>query len=70
MSWDGFLKSLESEGGKMLVLILMIMFIVVSFGVMIATGHPPQEAGRQAGVSTVSALFGILFGYLKSSGKT
>lgn len=64
MSWDGFLKSLESDGGKLLVLILMLLFLVlVAFG-LVETNHTPQETGRTLLASAISSLLGILYGYL------
>jgi len=70
VSWDGFLGSLETDGGKLLVLLTMLMFLLGAAMVMVMTGHTPQEAGRQMLVGAVSSLLGILYGYLKSSGKT
>ena len=70
MSWDGFLKSLETDGGKLVVLIMMLLFLLGAALVMVESGHTPQEAGRQMLVGAVSSLLGILYGYLKSSGKT
>jgi len=48
----------------------MLMFLLGAAMVMVMTGHTPQEAGRQMLVGAVSSLLGILYGYLKSSGKT
>jgi hypothetical protein len=68
MSWDGFLKSVETDGGKLMILLLMLLFLLVSSLVMVETGHTPQEAGREMLVGAVSSLLGILYGYLKASG--
>ena len=70
MSWDGFLRSLESDGGKLLVLLFMLTFLLITSVVMVETGHTPQETGRQMLVGAVSSLLGILYGYLKSTGGT
>ncbi len=70
MSWNGFLQSLETDGGKLMVLILMLMFLAGVALFLLVTGHTPQEAGRQMLVSAISSLLGILYGYLKSSGPT
>jgi 1,4-dihydroxy-2-naphthoate octaprenyltransferase len=69
MSWDNFLKSLETEGGKLVVLLVMIAFLSVLAVVMLWTGHSPQEAGRSLLVGAISSLLGILYGYLKAGGK-
>jgi hypothetical protein len=69
MSWDSFLKSLETDGGKMIVLLLMLLFLLSASMVMVMTGHTPQETGRQLLVGAVSSLLGILYGYLKATGK-
>ena len=67
MSFDTFIKGLETEGGKMLVIIGMLVFIIGVAMVMILTGHPLQEAGKEMAVGAVSSLLGILYGYLKAS---
>ena len=68
MNWDGFLRSLETDGGKLLVLLFMLMFIISAGALMILTGHALTDAARQAMIAAVSSLLGILYGYLKSSG--
>ena len=68
MSWDDFLRSLESDGGKLLVLLFMLLFLSSLSVMMLWTGHTPQEAGREMLVGAISSLLGILYGYLKSSG--
>jgi 4-hydroxybenzoate polyprenyltransferase len=70
MAWDGFLKSLETDGGKLVVLLLMLLFLAGIAMILLLTGHTPQEAGRQMLVGAISSLLGILYGYLKSSGPT
>ena len=70
MSFDGFLKSLETDGGKLLVLLFMLMFIIAAGMVMVMTGHTITDSARQAMIAAVSSLLGILYGYLKSSGPT
>lgn len=66
MKYDDFLKSLETEGGKVLVIIFMLMFITLFAAIMMATGHPLQEVGRELATTAVSSLLGILYGYLKA----
>jgi len=68
MAWDGFLKSLETDGGKLLVLLFMLLFLLLGSLYMVETGHTPQEAGREMLVGAVSSLLGILYGYLKAGG--
>ncbi len=70
MSWDGFLRSLETDGGKLVVLLTMLLFLTGVALALLMTGHTPQEAGRQMMVGAISSLLGILYGYLKSSGPT
>jgi 4-hydroxybenzoate polyprenyltransferase len=70
MAWDGFLKSLETDGGKLVVLLFMLLFLAAVSIILLITGHTPQEAGRQMLVGAISSLLGILYGYLKSSGPT
>jgi hypothetical protein len=70
MSWDGFLRSLETDGGKLVVLLLMLLFLASVSVALVVTGHTPQEVGREMLTGVISSLFGILYGYLKSSGKT
>lgn len=67
MSWDGFTKSLETDGGKLIVLLFMLLFLLGASLLMIETGHTPQETGRQMLVGAVSSLLGILYGYLGKS---
>jgi len=66
MAWDGFLKSLETEGGKLMVLLFMLLFLLGGALAMVMTGHTPQEAGKEMLVGAVSSLLGILYGYLKA----
>jgi len=64
MSWDGFLKSLETEGGKMAAVMFMLVFIIVIVLLMMMSGHPLQETGKEMGVGAVSSLLPILYKYL------
>ena len=68
MNFDNFLKNMETEGGKMLVIIVLLVFIIGIASTLIITGHPPQEVGREMATSAVSSLLGILYGYLKANG--
>ncbi len=67
--WERFLKSLETDGGKLFVLLFMLGFLVLVSMLLLFTGHTPAEAGRELLASAISSLLGILYGYLKASGK-
>jgi 4-hydroxybenzoate polyprenyltransferase len=69
MTWDSVLKSLETDGGKLVVLLFMLLFLVGISMLLLFTGHTPQEAGRELLTSAISSLLGILYGYLKAGGK-
>jgi hypothetical protein len=64
--WDSFLKSLETEGGKLVVLLFMLTFLCGISVYMLISGHTPQETGRALLTSAISSLLGILYGYLKA----
>ena len=66
--WLNFLRSLETEGGKLVVLLSLLMFLLGASLIMVETNHTPQEAGRQMLVGAFSSLLGILYGYLKGGG--
>lgn len=68
MSFDALLKGLETEGGKLLVILSMLAFLIGIALLLLFTGHTPQEAGREMLTGAVSSLLGILYGYLKASG--
>jgi hypothetical protein len=67
--WSNFLASLETEGGKLMVLLFMLLFLTGVAVFLMETGHTPQEAGRELLVGAISSLLGILYGYLKAGGK-
>lgn len=62
--WERFLKSLESEGGKVAVLLTLITFFLAVAGFMEITGHPPQETAKTLLATGIGSLLGILYGYL------
>jgi hypothetical protein len=37
---------LETEGGKIAIIIFMLLWLSIIAVVMVITGHPPQETGR------------------------
>jgi hypothetical protein len=68
MSWDEFLKSLETEAGKMVTIIVLLGFLIGVALILVLTNHPPQEVGREMLTGAISSLLGILYGYLKGKG--
>jgi 1,4-dihydroxy-2-naphthoate octaprenyltransferase len=66
--WERFLRSLETEGGKTVLIIFMLMFLVAVTMIMIISGHTIQDATRTLLVGAFSSLLGILYGYLKAGG--
>lgn len=69
MTFAEFLKLLETDGGKVLVILFMLVFIILSLMLFLLTGHQLQEMGKEMLTGAVSSLLGILYGYLKASGK-
>jgi hypothetical protein len=66
---ENFLKYLETDGGKLLVILFMLVFMLGTLSVLILMGHPPQEAGERMVSGAVGLLLGILIQYLKPAGK-
>lgn len=66
---NAFLKALETEGGKVCVIIGMLIFIVMAAMIVVLAGHPLQETGKEMCTGAVSSLLGILYGYLKAGSK-
>lgn len=62
--FERFLKALETEGGKLVVLLFMLLFLVLIATILFLTGHTPQEVGREMLTGAISSLLGILYGYL------
>jgi hypothetical protein len=69
MAMENFLKNLETDGGKILVTVFLLLFIFTALVVMVLTGHPPGEGGKQLASGGVGSLLGILLIYLKPSTK-
>ncbi len=63
--WERILKSLETDGGRLVVLLAMLFTLLGMVLWMLSSGHTPAETGRALIASTISALFGILLGYLQ-----
>jgi len=51
---------LETEGGKLAVIIFMLLFLSGVSMLMVMTGHPPQETGRTLLASAFSSLMALL----------
>jgi hypothetical protein len=60
------LSALETEGGKVALIVFLLIFIVSVAAGMTVSGHPLQETGRELATGAVSSLLGILYGYLKA----
>jgi len=68
LSWDGFLKSLETDGGKLFVTISMIVFVLFVCMVLLLFKVQIQETGRNQLATFFGLLAGVLIVYLKPSG--
>jgi hypothetical protein len=68
-AWERFLKSLESEGGKLVVLLTMIGFFILVAVVMTIEGHGLQETGKTLLATGIGSMLGIIYGYLAKGGK-
>ena len=67
--WRRFLESLETPGGKIFVLVLLIVFLLSVGLAMILTNHPMRTTGRTMLATAVGSLLGFLAGYLKANGR-
>ncbi len=63
-TWERFLKTLETDGGRLVVLLAMLIFLMAVAVWMLATGHTPAETGRTLLASAISSMLGILYGFL------
>ena len=63
--WERFLKSLETDGGRTVVLLAMIGFTIFVAVFMTFTGHGLQETARTLLATAIGSLLGILYGYLQ-----
>lgn len=62
---ESLTKSVETEGGKILVIVFMLVFIVGVILLLAETNHPLQEAGKELASSAIASLLTLLYGYLK-----
>lgn len=67
--WERFVKTLETEGGKMAVLLTMIAFLLFVASALVLTNHPLKETARTIIATAIGSLLGILYGYLRRNGK-
>ena len=67
--WRRFLESLETPGGKIFVLVLLIVFLLSVGALMAITNHPLASTGRTLLATAVGSLLGFLAGYVKANGK-
>jgi uncharacterized membrane protein len=59
------LASLETDGGKVLIIVFMLVFIVGIVALFTITGHPLQESGKALASGAVASLLTLLYQYLK-----
>jgi len=52
---------LTTEGGKMFVILFMLVFIIGICVLMVLTGHPLQEAGKELAAGSVGSLLTLLY---------
>jgi hypothetical protein len=69
MSWQGFLDSLTTPGGRMFVTLTLLIWLMVLAFVMHETGHDPAEQGRLLLSNAFTALVSILLTYLAKGDK-
>ena len=58
------LQVLETAGGKILIILFMLIFIISVAVLMVMTGHPPQEVGKEMMTGAVSSLLTLLYAHL------
>jgi hypothetical protein len=69
MSWQSFLDSLTTPGGRMFVTLTLLVWLMVLAFVMHETGHDPAEQGRLLLSNAFTALVSILLTYLAKGEK-
>ena len=62
--WERFIRSLETEGGRLIVLLTILAFFIFVAVFMVITGHGLQETGRTLLATGIGSVLGILYGYL------
>lgn len=58
------LQWLETPGGKMVVIIFMLVFIIGVVVLVTLTGHPLQEVGKELATGAISSLLTLLYAHL------
>jgi uncharacterized membrane protein YoaK (UPF0700 family) len=69
MSLDSFSKSIETEGGKIIVIVFMLVFVIGMLMTLVLTKHPVQEGGKELATGAVSSLLTLLYQYLRPADK-
>jgi len=64
------INTLETDGGKVLVIVGMLVFIIGVCVALVMTKHPLQEGGKELATGAVSSLLTLLYQYLKPGGKS
>ena len=67
--WHRFIKSFETPGGKVFVLLTLIVFLLSVGMIMMLTNHPLASTGRTLLATAIGSLLGGLYGYLRANGK-
>jgi hypothetical protein len=62
--WQAFLDSLLSPGGRVLLIVIMLVFLVGVSMAMHMSGRDPAETGRALLISSFTSLFTLLVAYL------
>jgi hypothetical protein len=60
-AWERFLRSLETEGGRIIVLIAIVAFFVLIAVVMKLAGNRLGETGRALLAGGIGSALGILW---------
>jgi hypothetical protein len=69
MSWQSFLDSLTTPGGRMFVTLTLLVWLMILAFTMHETGHDPAEQGRLLLSNAFTALVSILLTYLAKGDK-
>ena len=68
--WQGFLDSLQSPGGKLFVIIIMLVWLAGIAVTLRLLGHGMEETGRTLFSNSFTALFTLLISYLSKEVKS
>ena len=56
---------LTTEGGKLVVIVFMLVLILGVVLILVLSGHPLQEVGRDLATGAVGSLLTLLYQYLQ-----